>query len=155
MDNPILSSGTVYEDLGPTPRLTSSARPIPSFQPSAAHKRLVAELGLRYRPSAQADLEAHAGTLALMLRDLAAIPANLLETAIAEHVRISQFMPKAAELIALARKKFQARDGGVDADSRENLEKLAAKYNAHLAGQGKSIRWSVDEQNNLVLGEAA
>jgi hypothetical protein len=95
-DNP-----TAYEDLGPTPALTCSAAPSPNKPPSEV-RRLIGELGLRYRPSAQADLEAHAGAIALLCRDLADVPPRYLEQAIRKWVRESHFMPKASELIELA-----------------------------------------------------
>ncbi len=56
---------------------------------------------MRFRPTAQADLEAHAAMLALLIRDLGDVNADALEKAIAEHVRCSRFMPKAAELFDL------------------------------------------------------
>jgi hypothetical protein len=69
--------------------------------------RLIGELGLRYRPAAQADLEAHAAAIALLARDLADIPAKYLEIAIRRHVLQSPFMPKAAELAALAQEAIK------------------------------------------------
>lgn len=75
---------------------------------------LISEVGLRYRPALSADLEAHAGTLALLARDLAHLdPADLSE-AIQAHVLKCPFMPKAAELAvgaeaAAVRRKWAAR----------------------------------------------
>jgi hypothetical protein len=89
-------------------------RPSPSFEkqssrnvPSAI-KRLVAELGLRYRPSAQADLEEHAATLALLAVDLADIPPQYLEKAISVWVSQKPWLPKASELVEIA-KRFQPK----------------------------------------------
>jgi hypothetical protein len=90
---------------GQTRHLTSYDRPSPKSGPKnipPAVKRLVAELGLRYRPSAQADLEAHAATLALLASDLADIPPHHLERAIAKHVLSSPYLPKASDLISIA-----------------------------------------------------
>lgn len=64
---------------------------------------MIGELGLRYRPSAQADLEAHAAAIALLTCDVADIPIAHLERASQEWVRTKPFMPKASELVELAR----------------------------------------------------
>ena len=159
MDNPTFDPPTAYEDLGALPPSTSRVvvpfeRP-PKQRIPAKTERLIGELGLRYRPSAQADLEEHAAALALLTRDVASVPPDLLERAINRWVRNEKFMPRAAELISTARYLLQNGDGVGDPNSRENAEKLAAKYNARLAAEGKSIRWAVDEQNNLALGSAA
>lgn len=69
-------------------------------------KQIVGELGLRYRPSAQTDLEAHAARIALLAVDLATIPANLLRRAVKRWVHESQYMPTAAELIRMAREEL-------------------------------------------------
>lgn len=90
-----------YEELGPIRPSTCFDKPKPS-SPPAAIKTLIAQLGLRYRPSAQADLEAHAGLLALLARDVADLDPRDLDEAIQKHVRRSPFMPKACELIELA-----------------------------------------------------
>ena len=97
---------TPYEELGPTRRLTSTAQQ--SSRNDGKTRRLIAELGLRYRPTAQADLEAHAAMLALLARDLGDVDPDHLEKAIAEHVRCSRFMPKAAELFDLVERYSSA-----------------------------------------------
>jgi hypothetical protein len=48
-------------------------------------------------------LEGHNATVAALIADVADMPPHLLERAIAEHVRESNFMPKAAQLIAKCR----------------------------------------------------
>lgn len=63
---------------------------------------MIGQLGLRYRPSAQADLEAHAALLALLATDVADIDPRDLDVAIRLHAKQSPFMPKACELIELA-----------------------------------------------------
>jgi hypothetical protein len=103
--------GSAWEDLGPTRAISAdrgqtqtsicSTKQTENL-PSAETRRLVAELGLRYRPSAQADLAAHAAATALLARDVADIDPHYLEQAITEHVSKSPFMPKACELISLA-----------------------------------------------------
>jgi hypothetical protein len=98
---------TAYEELGPTRLSTCSEPASPRNVPSAV-KRLIGELGLRYRPSAQADLEAHAGTIALLARDLADVPPVYLERAIRKWVLTSHFMPKASDLVELAQEFLNA-----------------------------------------------
>jgi hypothetical protein len=112
---------TAFEELGPTRRLTSTAQPLPRSNAKTA--RLIAELGLRYRPTAQADLEAHAAMLALLTRDCANFNPDDLERAIAKWVRTEKWMPKASELADTIR----SLDGG-----RKELsaETLAARRNA-------------------------
>lgn len=66
-------------------------------------RRIVGELGLRYRPSAQTDLEAHAARIALLSCDVADIPAPILKRAADQWARQSRFMPTAAELVELCK----------------------------------------------------
>jgi hypothetical protein len=131
-----------YGDLGPTPPSISSDRATHSSQPSGAIKRLIGELGLRYRPSAQADLEAHAAALALLARDVADVPPTYLERAIREWVRDSQFMPRANELIELARSYLPKSDSDKDFRVAQWIE----RGNAGLAAQGKhNAHWVFDK----------
>lgn len=145
-DNPT----TAYEELGPTRRSTFSGQPGrgQTTVPKAIH-RMVGELGLRYRPSAQADLEAHAASIALLALDLADVPPHLLEQAIAKHVRTSHFMPKASELIALAQQAM-----GVPTAIRHD-QSVADKYNETMSpeGRAKGLSWSI-ENGELRLGAA-
>lgn len=135
-----------YAELGPTRPSTSSAPPPLKRQPSAKLKRLIAELGLRYRPSAQADMEAHAGTLALLIADLMDVPESYLEEAIRQWVLESPFMPKASDLIASA-KRIMERPRG-DAKSVD----MAARANARLRGEGRfDIEWFYDEHGQIAL----
>jgi len=99
-------------------------QPSTPYEPHAAPKRpkvppavgrIIGELGLRYRPSAQADLEAHAEALRLLMEDVADVPINLLETAAKRWVRENRFMPKASELVALARGHLSIVTQGTDA----------------------------------------
>jgi hypothetical protein len=107
-------------------------------------KRLVSELGFRYRPSAQADLEAHGATLALLAVDVTDIPPALLGRAIEEWARKSRFMPKAAELIELAQSYIAKPKGGTP-----DLQALADRGNARREGR-RDIEWVV-EGNDLKL----
>lgn len=131
MDN-LPATSPAYEDLGPTRRSTSSERPVP---PKIA--RLIAELGLRFRPSAQADLEAHAAMLALLTRDLADTNPEALELAVARWVLESKFMPKAAELLELCRKLKPPA-------AAPNPHRIAAEANERLMASGRrDIHWVV------------
>jgi hypothetical protein len=105
MDN-LPATSPAYEDLGPTRRSTSTEPPVP---PKIA--RIISELGLRYRPSVQADLEAHAATLALLTKDVAHMRPETLERAARQWAQEAGYMPKAAELIALCRRTDVSRPG--------------------------------------------
>jgi hypothetical protein len=72
--------------------------------------RIIGELGLRYRPSGQADLEAHAESIRLLSEDVADVPPHLLEIAARQWATSKPFMPKASELIGLARSSMPTLD---------------------------------------------
>ena len=93
-----------YGDRDQTQPSTCYSKPSESFKrrPSAKTRDLIARLGLRYRPTNQSDLAAHASMLALLAEDLADLPINLLELAIQRHCATSPYMPKMADLIKLA-----------------------------------------------------
>jgi hypothetical protein len=95
----------------------------------------VAELGLRYRPSVQADLEAHAATLALLARDLADLDPARLQAAADHWAKTERFMPRAAELRSLVSKM----------GNRTKAAELAVERgNARLASEGRTdIRWAL------------
>lgn len=76
--------------------------------------RIIGELGLRYRPALAADLEAHAEALRLLSEDVADVPPHLLEDAAKRWVRDNRFMPKASELIALAKGRLSSDIKGTD-----------------------------------------
>ena len=143
---------TAYEEIGPTRRLTSTAPPSPPRQKSAKTARLIGELGLRYRPAASIDLEAHAATLALLTRDLAGEDPLALERAIERWVRTSPFMPKAAELIDLIKRDQALQDPGA---RLLRLQHRAEEGNAALDAKGRrDIRWFV-RNGELVLDYAS
>ena len=136
---------TAYADLGPTRRLISSVPPAESRQPKkppAAIMRLIAELGLRYRPSAQADLEAHAEAIGLLTCDVADIPPHLLEQAITEWVRSNRWMPKACELIDLAKAMLPSVRPRHDETGGSFLENLCARYNRD--NKRTDMEWVID-----------
>lgn len=141
---------TPYEELGGA-RPSNSTNVVPFAKPKripAKTERLIGELGLRYRPSAQADLEEHAAALALLASDVADIPPDLLERAIRKHAATSVYMPKAAELIAIA-KSFVASTGKggkqVDMATRRNVQ----------PDMPRDLRWYYDDFGQIQLGPAA
>jgi hypothetical protein len=105
--------------------------------------RIISELGLRYRPSVQADLEAHAATLALLTRDVAHMKPDTLERACARQwAQQSPYMPKAAELISLCRALDRP-----NADTQARIDKMnwnIAEVNEGRRARGQcAIRWTL------------
>lgn len=135
------SISPAYEDLGPTQHSTSYGQQGQRKQPSARTGRIIAELGLRYRPSAAADLEAHAASLALLTQDVAHMPEHQLERAAQEWARTQRFMPKASELIALCHKPLNSSDP----ERMYRLRQTVEAANAHLASIGRSheLEWII------------
>lgn len=146
--NPLLAKATRYGDHDRAPLSNSIVEQQPAKprkRISAKTERLIAELGLRYRPSVQADLEEHAASIALLITDVADIPPDLLEQAIRRHVMKSPYMPKACELIELATNALhQAQQARADMP-------LVDRWNARLAAEGRfDIRW-VDDNGQMKL----
>lgn len=111
-------------------------------------KRIILELGLRYRPAAADQLEAHQAKLAALIGDLADLEPAVLERAARHWVRQSAFMPKASELIALARNFASAEHGS----ALHRLD-VAALRNARMAaepGARRDLRW-IDDGRGLRL----
>jgi hypothetical protein len=101
--------------------------------------KILTELGLRYRPLATADQEAHTLTVGLLIKDLAdADPAKLTRAA-QEWARNERFMPKACDLLGIMRK---SGSDNADRNSTANLERLCAKYNADPQTP-RGLRWTV------------
>ena len=103
MDEPI---NPIFADQGRTRQLISTAQPARQSKPRAANPKtakIVAELGFRFRPTAQADLEAHAERLRLLTMDLIDVPVDWLEKAANKWALEHKWMPTAAELTELAR----------------------------------------------------
>ena len=156
---------------------TCSTKPSETLRkkPGAKTRDLIGRLGLRYRPTNQADLEAHAGMLALLAEDLADLPTGLLEVAIIRHCTTSPFMPKAADLIKLAQdaqdgdkpsgamqigemRQIQIRDkpGGIVVKTL-TLERTARPYARDLCdayNDGRHPpRWRVTDNGELAMVE--
>jgi hypothetical protein len=138
---------TAYVGQDQNPQSTCGEKPKQISQPSvpAAIRKLISELGLRYRPTSQTDIEAHTAMLALLAIDLADLPASLLDRAIAEWVTSSPFMPKAYDLVELSRKLLPPANPSA-AVPKSNHE-LAARNNHELdmnpSGR-RDIRWVAD-----------
>lgn len=141
-DNPVFNP--IFADGAPTLPSTSTERLSQPKKPSVppAIGRIIGELGLRYRPSSQADLEAHAEALKLLAQDLHDVPANLLEVAAKRWVRENRFMPKASELVALARGELEGRR------SPDSVERQLQAHCDRL----NAMPWCRDQW--IVVGEA-
>lgn len=150
--NPLLAKATRYGDQDRAQLSSYTGEPQaakPRKRASAKTERLIAELGLRYRPSVQADLEEHAATLALLTTDVADIPPDLLEQAIRRHVMKSPYMPKASELIELARNLLNQKQ-----QARSDMP-LVDRWNARLAAEGRyDIRW-IDDNGQMKLEQVS
>ena len=109
-------------------------------RPGAKTRDLIGRLGLRYRPTNQADLEAHGGMLALLAEDLADLPVSLLELAIQRHCAASPYMPKAADLIKLAQ---EAQGTGRPATS---LQAYADELNGKNFSKLNAWHWFINRR---------
>lgn len=146
--NPLFSKPlAAYVGQGQTPRLTSSDRPSPRAKPVPAKvKEAIAKLGLRYRPTSQTDLEGHAAQLALLATDLHDMPVDLLERAIEEWAVKSPFMPKAFDLVQLAKgylTKAEPKQAGPT-----DWEMMARRYNDRMATDPEArrdVRWAASQ----------
>lgn len=103
---------------------------------------IIAKLGLRYRPSGTADLEAHAEALVLLGEDCADIPPPLLDRAAKEWAREQRFMPRASELRALCRKYRQETAVTTDLGLRR-LEEHCSDLNQREAKMGGTRKWVI------------
>lgn len=122
---------------GQTPPSTWSSKPSESFKPkpSAKIRGLIGRLGLRYHPANQADLGSHQAMLALLAEDVAHLDPDLLAIAIDRHVASSPYMPKAADLIALAQKAMPPKT---------SLEAYAEKLNGMRFSRESGRHWFVN-----------
>lgn len=146
--------GAIVEAVVQTPQSISGAKPWLNSPPKVPPliKKIVAEIGFRFRPAAQADLDAHAGWLAALAVDLADVPPSLLERAASKHARDSKFRPTAAELIEIARQIDQQErpTSKFTGDNRDWLNELAAKYN-RAENRRPDIEWYVTNEGELKL----
>ncbi len=105
MDNPIFQRRGSSETAAMTRYSPPSEKPTQTAQRRvpAGIRKMILELGFRFRPSGADDVKAHTAKLEIMAADLFDVPEHALSLAISEWIRTEKFMPKAAELIALAR----------------------------------------------------
>ena len=129
-----------YSDIGPaTQPSTSTGR---RSGPNPRILQIVTEIGLRYRPLATADQEAHAATVMLLAKDLADVDPAALRMAANEWARTERFMPKAIDLLDLIQKLRV----------KPNKQMLADQANAHAMSIGRhDIHWVV--RNDQVVIE--
>jgi hypothetical protein len=122
----------------------------PRRKPSATLRRIVGELGLRYRPASAAEIQAHEDKLELLVEDLNGIAEDVLETAAKELAKEKPFMPRASDLIERC-KAIRARRP--DSAKRANLDQMNAKLrdDNQLAHDG-GVRWYRDAADSLKLG---
>lgn len=158
-DNPILQPVRHYADRALTQASTYSAPPSAPSKPTVAVPPVIGEiigkLGLRYRPSGAADLEAHAEAIKLLAEDVADVPPPLLDEAAKRWAREQRFMPRASELREMARKVQSDRIQGTDAAGQQ-LQAHCDSLNSLRWVQAKGIRYVVgrDAEGRRMVMEA-
>ena len=130
MDNPVFADRDLT--LHSTYEMPPEPPPPPIVPPIVGE--IIGNLGLRYRPSGQADLVAHAEALKLLSQDVADIPPPLLDAAAKHWVRESKFMPRASELRELARNLQSVSVIGSDIAGRQ-LQEHCDRLNALNEGR--------------------
>lgn len=103
---------------------------------------MISELGFRYRPTSQADLEAHAAALALLASDLYDMPPHILQKAINKHVLESPYLPKAFDLVKIAKSFVPVRQH-VGPDKETKAERLNRLMDQDPNSR-RDIRWFMD-----------
>lgn len=122
-----------YGEIVPIRQSNSDDTRRPKKVPPAVAK-LIADLGDRFPPTSQTDLESHARRLALLAQDLWDMPPDILAKAIDRYVKIpgSVFLPKAAQLVEIGRalctparqvEPFISRGDPFEADREESRRK--------------------------------
>lgn len=99
-DQPAFHRPPAIVEHGRIPSSTSS----PASQPRSVPREVlktITELGLRYEPSVQADLQAHSSRVALLTHDCADLNPLKLRHAAMRWAQHKPFMPKASELRAI------------------------------------------------------
>lgn len=87
--------------------------------------------------------------LALLAEDVASIPPEFLEVAIDRHVVSSPYMPKAADLIRLAKEAATPRTASIQRRGGSYAEDLAAEYNSRLTRD--DVEWIVGADGGMQL----
>lgn len=106
---------------------------------------MILALGLRYRPQARDQLSGHQAKIAALVADLIDIPLDALEHACKAWTARSPYMPKASDLIELARNTVSpptpAQSAQAWCDARNaGLEKADAQRSD---GAKREIEWYV------------
>lgn len=142
--NPLFAKASeIFAAPGQTLPMTSSSKPEPrSKQVPAKIKEAIAKLGLRYRPTSSTDLPSHTALLALLASDLADIPADLLDRAIEDWATRSPYMPKAFDLVQLAKSYLPKPVQRASAPTDWEMRAQAANDQLHGREKGRrDIRW--------------
>ena len=140
-----------------TPFSHGSDKLKPTLRPRAATRTLIAELGLRYRPGDPAALETHDLKLELLGQDLADIPVKRLKVAIERWIATSPYLPKASDLIELARKAVMAEVGQVIAapDRLAALRSSVPEWNRKLYLERPDLigwsEWRLDDTGHAYI----
>lgn len=143
--NPLFAKASeIFAAPGQTLPSTSTSKPKQnSRQVPARIKDAVSKIGLRYRPTSQTDLAAHTAMLALLASDLADLPPDLLDRAIEDWAVRSPYMPKAYDLVQLA-KGYLDKPSKPSAATPNDWETKAHAANDALGARQdgrRDIRW--------------
>jgi hypothetical protein len=128
----------------------------PRQKATRGHRQAIAELGLLYRPANAEDLEAHRLRLELMATHCSEISPALLREACDRVAKYSEFLPRPAELLAVARQimeerqRAQPRHGTVNSDG----EIIGLRPDAQLGDPGDNVE-RCRERNMQLMREGA
>lgn len=87
--------------------------------------------------------------LVLLAEDVAMLPEDLLDKAIQRHVNSSPFMPKAADLMKLAKEIEEGRRPSLPNNGESYAHRLAASYNAR--GTRPDVEWYVNDAGEVKI----
>jgi hypothetical protein len=119
-------------------------------------RTMILEIGLRYRPSGQADIQMHMDRLELLMQDVADIPPLRLQTAINAWVAKSPYLPKASDLIEGVRQAVSSiLDRAAPSERVGALRRSIPQWNAVLYRerpelQGKA-EWRVTDDGQAYI----
>lgn len=134
-----------WRDINPILSRPIEHRSTPTSQrkPPAAIRSLLVDMAARFRPTDPARVQAHVEQLDLLASDMADAPAEKLREAIAEWVRMSRWMPKAADLWSIIQRQATAKSNAPRSQSW--FQDRADVANRELAASGRDdIRWIAD-----------
>jgi hypothetical protein len=114
-------------------------------------KRIISELGMRYEPSAKADLGGHAGKLALLVRDVEDLDPGVLQIAVDSWIKRNPFMPRASDLRGLV-EDITRMQGGAGMSDAKRKQIILDECNANLRKWGRlDQEWYRDANGDLKL----